>query len=57
MKDKIDLTIEYYSVKQSEILNRVNRNNNLTIEDIIRYGEEMAVIENKMTALEVAKEN
>ena len=54
---KINTAIEYYLIKQKEILDLVNSSSSLSIEDIIRYGEEMSVIENKMTALEVAKEN
>lgn len=56
MKNKIDSAIEYYLVKQKEILNTVNTNTSLSVEDIIHYGEEMAIIENKITALEVANE-
>jgi hypothetical protein len=57
MEDKINIALEYYAVKQKEILNIINSNTTLTVEDIIQYGKEMAVIENKITALEVAKEN
>lgn len=57
MDKKLDTAIEYYSIKQKEILDLVNNSSSLSVEDIIRYGEEMSVIENKMTALEVAKEN
>ncbi len=57
MKTKIDLALEYYAVKQNEILKFVNNSNSLSIDDIIKCGEEMAVIENKMTALEVALES
>ncbi len=57
MEDKIDIALEYYSVKQKEILNFINKSNLITVEDIIQYGEEMSVIENKITALEVAKES
>jgi hypothetical protein len=57
MEDKINMALEYYAVKQKEILDTINSNKLLTVEDIIQYGEEMAVIENKITALEVAKEN
>lgn len=57
MEDKINIALEYYTVKQKEILNIINSNTSLTVEDIIQYGKEMAVIENKITALEVAKEN
>ncbi len=57
MDKKLDTAIEYYSIKQKEILDLVNNSSSLSVEDIIRYGEEMSVIENKITALEVAKEN
>ena len=57
MDRKIEIALEYYSVKQQEILKMMNSNQNLTVDDIIHYGEEMAVIENKITALEIAKEN
>lgn len=55
--DKIDRTIEYYNIKINEILNFMNSNNNLTVEQIIDSGEKLAILEYKMTALEVAKEN
>ncbi|WP_323787347.1 hypothetical protein [Psychroserpens sp.] len=57
MEDKIDITLEYYLVKQKQILNFMNTNDSLTVDDIIHYGQEMSVIENKITALEVALEN
>ena len=57
MKNKIDKTIEYYIFKSKEILNFVNENTNLTTDKIIECGEELAVLEYKITALEVAKEN
>jgi len=57
MEDKIDRTLEYYFVKQKQILTIVNASNSLTVDEIIHYGEEMAIIENKITALEIAKEN
>lgn len=57
MDDKIEITIAYYTKKGQEILNAVNSNNNLTADELINYGEEMAIIEYKLTALEVAKEN
>ena len=56
-KDKIDKTIEYYEVKIKSILKIVNCNRNLTVEDVIRFGEELSVLEHKLTALEIAKEN
>ncbi|WP_412559682.1 hypothetical protein [Winogradskyella sp. MIT101101] len=57
MDTKIDIAIEYYTKKGQSILNSVNANSNLTADELIKYGEEMAVIEYKLTALEIAKEN
>ena len=57
MKDKIELTIEYYSIKSKELIEKVNNSNNLNADQIISYGEQLTVLENKITALEVAKEN
>ena len=56
-KNKIDKTIEYYNIKINEILNFMNSNNNLTVEQIIDNGEKLSILEYKLTALEVAKEN
>ncbi|MFD2916890.1 hypothetical protein [Psychroserpens luteus] len=57
MKDQIDRTLEYYKTKEQQILNAVNSNKNLTIDDIIHFGEEASIINYKLTALEIAKEN
>ncbi|MBT8260312.1 MAG: hypothetical protein HKO92_10350 [Flavobacteriaceae bacterium] len=57
MKDKIESTIEYYSIKSKELIDLVNSSNDLTVDQIIRYGDELSILENKITALEVAKEN
>lgn len=54
---KIDKTIEYYNIKMNAIVKYMNTNTNLTIEDIITNGEQLAILEYKLTALEVAKEN
>lgn len=56
-KDKIDKTIEYYTIKMDSIVNFINANNNLTAEEIIYNGEQLAILDYKLTALEVAKEN
>jgi len=56
-KDKIKKTIEYYSLQMNSIVNFINTNNNLTAEQIIHNGELLAVLDYKLTALEVAKEN
>ncbi|MBC2843756.1 hypothetical protein [Winogradskyella flava] len=57
MDEKIDIAIEYYSKQGQDILDKVNSVSNLTADELITYGEEMAIIEYKLTALEVAKEN
>jgi hypothetical protein len=57
MKDNIDRTLEYYKIKEQQILNTVNSKNNLNAEDIIHYGKEMSIVIYKITALEIAKEN
>lgn len=57
MDKKIEFTIDYYTKKGEDILNTVNSRGNLTADELIHYGEEMAIIEYKLTALEVAKEN
>ena len=54
---KIDKAIEYYNIKINDILKFMNSNNNLTVEQIIDKGEQLSILEYKMTALEVAKEN
>jgi hypothetical protein len=57
MDEKIDKAIKYYTVKSEEILNYINSNTDLTAEQIIQRAEELSVLEYKLTALEVAKEN
>lgn len=57
MEDKIEVTIAYYTKKGQNILDAVNSRNDLTADELIHYGEEMAIIEYKLTALEVANEN
>ena len=39
------------------MLDFINSSNNLTVDQIIESGEELAILEYKITALEVAKEN
>ncbi|WP_242083807.1 hypothetical protein [Aestuariivivens sediminis] len=56
-KTKIDKTIEYYTIKVNGLVNFVNSKNDLTVEEIIKHGEQLAVLDYKLTALEVAKEN
>mgnify|MGYP001556968820 CR=1 FL=1 len=57
MNDKINLAIEYYNVKKKEMMDLVNKNNKLTPDQIISIGNKLSVLEYKITALEVAKEN
>ncbi len=57
MEDKIDKTIKYYSIKSKQILDCINSANNLTVDEVIEKGEELSILEYKITALEVAKEN
>ncbi|WP_299062550.1 hypothetical protein [uncultured Polaribacter sp.] len=57
MKGKVGKAIEYYTFKSNELLAFVNVNNDLSVDKIIECGEELAVLEHKITALEVAKEN
>lgn len=57
MDDKIEKAIDYYNSKRNEIIEFVNTSNNLSVEEIIQSGEELSILEYKLTALEVAKEN
>ena len=57
MENKIEEAIAYYNFKSKELVNYINSNNNLTVDEIIEKSEELSVLEYKMTALEVAKEN
>lgn len=54
---KIEEAIKYYTIKGKEITNKVNTSSNLKIDEIINLGNQLFVLENKLTALEVAKEN
>ncbi|WP_445757712.1 hypothetical protein [Polaribacter sp.] len=57
MEEKIEKAIEYYNFKSKKMLDFINSSNNLTVDQIIESGEELAILEYKITALEVAKEN
>ena len=57
MEDKIAVTLEYYTFKSKEIIDIVNKSNNLTVDEIIQSGEELAILEHKITSLEAAKES
>jgi len=57
VKTKIDKAIDYYSFKSRQIRDFVNSSKDLTVEQIVEFGEELAVLEYKITALEVARES
>ncbi|QNK76720.1 hypothetical protein H7F37_11360 [Winogradskyella sp. PAMC22761] len=57
MDDKIENAIAYYTKQGDAILKTVNASHSLTADEVIHYGEEMAKIEYKLTALEVARES
>jgi len=57
MEDKISIALKYYYYKRKKILEFINGNNELTPDQIIENGEELAILEYKITALQVAKEN
>ena len=56
-KNKIDSTLEYYTFKSKKIVDHVNATKNLTVDEIIESGEELAILEHKITSLEAAKES
>jgi hypothetical protein len=57
MNDKIKVTLKYYFQQRQEILNFVNNNNSLSTDEIIEKGEQLGILEYKITALQVALEN
>ena len=57
MKNNVDEALEYYLAKRKEIIDYVNSSKTLTAEEIIENGEEMTILEYKITALEVTKES
>lgn len=57
MVDKINATLEYYFVKRKGVQDEINSRSNLSVEDIIEKGEELAILEYKITALQVALHN
>jgi hypothetical protein len=57
IKTKIDKALDYYNFKSRQIRDFVNSSKDLTVEQIIEFGEELAILEYKITALEVAKES
>jgi hypothetical protein len=57
MSKKIEKAIAYYTFKSKELLEEVNSRNDLTVDQIIEKGKALGVLEYKITALEVAKEN
>tara|TARA_R110002051_G_scaffold154481_1_gene226630 strand:+ start:509 stop:694 length:186 start_codon:yes stop_codon:yes gene_type:complete len=57
VNNKIDKALEYYNFKSNQLKDFVNSSKDLTVEQIIDFGEELAVLEYKITALEVANES
>jgi len=57
VKTKIDKALDYYNFKSREILEQVNSSKNLTVEQIVEFGEQLSILEYKITALEVARES
>lgn len=57
MDDKIKVTLKYYFHQRLEILSFVNNSNSLSTDEIIEKGEQLSVLEYKITALQVALEN
>jgi hypothetical protein len=55
--NKIEEAFKYYTIKSKEIIDKVNVSNNLKVDEIISLGRQLFVLENKLTALEVANEN
>lgn len=51
---KINKALEYYNFKSNQLKDFVNSSKDLTVEQIIEFGQELEVLENKITALEVA---
>lgn len=49
--------ITYYSDRKEEIMKKVNTNTDLSADMIIEYGNELSILEYKLTALEIAIEN
>ena len=57
LENKIDKALEYYNFKSNQLKDFVNSSKDLTVEQIIEFGEELAVLEYKITALQVALQN
>ena len=57
LENKIEKALEYYTFKSKQLKDFVNSSKDLTVEQIIEFGEELAVLEYKITALEIANES
>ena len=57
LEKKKKKALEYYTFKSKEMRDFVNSSKDLTVEQIVEFGEELAVLEYKITALEVAIES
>jgi len=56
-KNGVEATLEYYFVKRNQIIDFVNTSSNLSVDQIIKFGEDLSELEFKITALQIAKEN
>jgi hypothetical protein len=54
---KIEKALEYYNFKSKQMKDFVNSSKDLTVEQIIEFGNELSILESKITALEVALES
>jgi hypothetical protein len=54
---KIEKALEYYNFKSKQMKDFVNSSKDLTVEQIIDFGNELSILESKITALEVALES
>lgn len=52
---ELEKAIEYYTFQKKKIVNLLNEKNTFNEYDLIQFGEELAVLEHKLTALEVAQ--
>ena len=55
MEDQIKITLEYYYLKRKEIMDFSNSNYNLSADQIIKNGEELAVLEYKILLYKLHK--
>lgn len=52
--EELEKAIEYYTFQKKQLLKSLNKENTFNEYEFIQFGEELAVLEHKLTALEVA---